>query len=591
MIRNFVAGIVWGGVVGVVGLGIVSQLAPSPAPMAANLDAPLGQAAAPAQTETAPTAPVEAPATAEPVAVAPEAQTDTTATAADAPSADAKSTATTPPSAPAVAEPATAPAESSSDASTPAAAPSVTDNGAAPAEPPVATADPNSASVSEAPATAPTEASPPQSEPTAAEPAPPAPATQGDTSAPAETQEAPPAVTESAVASTASATPEPPPSLSADAPTAPQPPVAASVPPGIAPATEASPQAAVPPGSLPAASGGDAVPAAAQLPPAAPVAPAETLLTPAPDLQADQAPAQIVLDPVPEPTPTAPVPEVTPLPEVAPLPTVEDAAKPSTLAPAPGLNTSVSGVAENTLPQIGVAPAAVAEPAPVVDSRPIISFARSFTNDSGKPEFAIVLRDTGAADVDRATLAALPFPVSFVIDPAQPDAAAHAAIYRAAGQEVVMLATGIPEGATAADLEQSFQANAAVLPEAVAVMDLGAAGFQDNRLLAAQVVPVIGAQGRGVLTFDLGLNAADQVARREHVPAAVIFRDLDAEGEDTQKIRRYLDRAAFKAAQEGSVVVVGSTRPETIEALMEWTVEGRASSVELAPLTAVLTVQ
>lgn len=591
MIRNFVAGIVWGGVVGVVGLGIVSQLAPRPVPLAANLDAPLGQVAAPAQTEAAPATQVEAPTTAGPAPSAPEVQTGTTATADAAPSAEAQSTAPIPPTAPAVVEPATAPAESSTAAPVPDAAASVADNGATPAEPPVASADPNSASAPDAPATAPAEASTPLPAPTAAEPAPPAPAAQAEPPAPAEPEETPPAATVSAAAPTAPATSEPPPSLSADAPTAPQPPVVASVPAGIAPTSDPSPQTAVPPGSLPAASDGDAVPAAAQLPPAAPVAPAETLLTPAPDLQADQAPAQIVLDPVPEPTPIAPVPEVTPLPEVAPLPTVEDAAKPSTLAPAPGLNTSVAGVAENTLPQIGVAPAAVAEPAPTVDSRPIITFARSFTNDSGKPAFAIVLRDTGAADVDRATLAALPFPVSFVIDPAQPDAAAHAAIYRAAGQEVVMLATGIPEGATAADLEQSFQANAAVLPEAVAVMDLGVAGFQDNRLLAAQVVPVIGAGGRGVLTFDVGLNAADQVARRENVPAAVIFRDLDAEGEDTQKIRRYLDRAAFKAAQEGSVVVVGSTRPETIEALMEWTVEGRASSVELAPLTAVLTVQ
>ena len=38
-------------------------------------------------------------------------------------------------------------------------------------------------------------------------------------------------------------------------------------------------------------------------------------------------------------------------------------------------------------------------------------------------------------------------------------------------------------------------------------------------------------------------------------------------------------RAAFKAAQEGRVTVVGSTRPETVAAIMEWSIEGRASSV------------
>ena len=154
-----------------------------------------------------------------------------------------------------------------------------------------------------------------------------------------------------------------------------------------------------------------------------------------------------------------------------------------------------------------------------------------------------------------------------------------------------MLATGIREGATAGDLEQTFQANAAVLPEAVAVMDLATAGFQDDRPLATMVVPLIKEQGRGLVTFDAGLNAADQVARRDDVPAAVVFRTLDSEGEETPLIRRYLDRAAFKAAQEGRVVVLGTTRAETIAALMEWTVEGRASSVALAPVSAVLSVK
>ena len=123
------------------------------------------------------------------------------------------------------------------------------------------------------------------------------------------------------------------------------------------------------------------------------------------------------------------------------------------------------------------------------------------------------------------------------------------------------------------------------------MIDLASGGFQDNRPLATLVVPLIKAQGRGLITYDMGLNAADQVARREDVPSAAIFRQLDAEDEDVPVIRRYLDRAAFKAAQEGRVVVLGQTRPETIAALMEWTLEGRASSVTLAPATAVMTVQ
>ncbi len=93
-----------------------------------------------------------------------------------------------------------------------------------------------------------------------------------------------------------------------------------------------------------------------------------------------------------------------------------------------------------------------------------------------------------------------------------------------------------------------------------------------------------------MLTWDQGLNAADQVARREDVPAAVAFRDLDGAGEAAPVIRRYLDRAAFKAAQEGRVTVIGRARPETVAAILEWTVEGRAATVALAPLSAVLSV-
>lgn len=295
-----------------------------------------------------------------------------------------------------------------------------------------------------------------------------------------------------------------------------------------------------------------------------------------PPLVADNAPA------APEASQTAELPVILPAPET-----------PEALAPAPAVTKTADGVTTGRLPSIGKAdPAPEAEAAAALDPtdpRPVAKFARAFTNDSGKPEFAIVLIDTGAADLDRAQLAAIGFPVTFAIDPLDPSASAAMAIYREGGQEVVMLASGIPLGANVSDLEQTFQANEQVLSETVAVMDIGAGGFQDDRVLAAQVVPLIKGQGRGLLTFDRGLNAADQVARREAVPSAVIFRELDAAGEATPIIRRYLDRAAFKAAQEGRVVVLGTTRPETIAALVEWAVEGRAASVTLAPLTAVLT--
>ena len=405
--------------------------------------------------------------------------------------------------------------------------------------------------------------------------------------------------------------------------------VADPAPPGT---TEPALSVTAPPGP-PVADQFDALPPAAEAPPPAPAA--EALLDTAPPINATPAPATIVpdnLDIAPPPPPQiaadapngnavpdgvepAPAGDVSVLQPVAPpepAPNLIAKDQPSTFVPDAAVTSTADGVTTGRLPRVGdqpagstpdpAAPALPAEQSPVqqpadqspvqqpAEQPPVQRYAQAFDNPSGKPLFAVVLRDTGGPDVDRAALAALPFPVSFVIDPLAPDAAEAAAIYRAAGQEVIMLATGIPAGAQASDLEQTFQSLEAVLPQAVAVMDLATAGFQDDRPLASLVVPIMKAQGRGLITFDRGLNAADQVARRIDVPAATIFRQLDAGGEEPSLIRRYLDRAAFKAAQEGRVTVLGDTKPATIAALMEWAVEGRAASVTLAPVTAVLAV-
>lgn len=324
----------------------------------------------------------------------------------------------------------------------------------------------------------------------------------------------------------------------------------------------------------------DAAPAVGAAP-AAIAASEEPLLTPAP-----QAPAISKTDPAP--------------PVVS---TVQDPPRLLTPDSDPGLPGTMAVVLpdaqpeSSNLPQIGAAPEsetaeqALPEATVIDDLPPIAAYARPFENADAKPLFAILLVDDGSAMLDRATLAALPFPVTFVVDPQAPNAAEAAAIYRAGLQEVVMTATGLPEGTELADIERSFEANATTLPETVAVIDTGPQGRLEDRTVAAAVVPILQDQGRGLITYDVGLNAADQAARRAALPTVALFRVLDAEGESQSTIRRYLDRAAFKAAQEGKVVVLGSTRPETVAALLEWTVEGRAASVALAPVTAVLAAQ
>jgi len=371
----------------------------------------------------------------------------------------------------------------------------------------------------------------------------------------------------------------------------------------IAPEAGAAPDAAVASVALPQAQeaiapqtpapapdspGVEPGPDVADLPPPPPLTPEEQGLAaaasnPLPEVPAAPETAAMPLDPVLKP--------VQPLPDVEGKPVSGDVSG-AAERPATGFSGAVDGVVTGRLPRIGDAPEA--DPAAATDPAlqdPIDRYARAFSNPQGKPVFAIVLIDRGGPGLDRAALAALPFPVTFVLDPTLPDVAALANAYLSAGQEVAMLATAIPAGATAADLEVTFGAHAAALPQAVAVVDLAEGGFQGNRPLATQVIPIIQGQGRGLLTYDAGLNAADQVARRDQLRAGTIFRRIDPEGQPAGDIRRVLDRAAFKAAQDGRVAVVGEATPATVAALLEWTVEGRAAAVALAPATAVMIVR
>ena len=538
---------------------------PAPEPQTAAEPAPATEpepAAEPVAAEPAPVAEVAAPVETPVEAIEPPAAAEASA----APAADAEPAAVAADDAPAT-------AVAKADTATAAAEPEAPSAEASPAPEPAP-------EVAEEPAVEP--ATPPVAEP---------PVAPSATEPAAETAPESPALAEVTTPPEAPAALEPP---AADATQVPDEAVAAPV--VVAEAPAAQPEAE----AEPALELAEVVPEP-ELPTEAEPAPAAEPAPEPPEPPAAEALPQVDgMVPGAE-EPTLPGTEVTPeVPEGGLLPEVlqEDASK-STFEPAPGLGKA-EGVIVGRLPKIGDAPveeapvadgteATEAEPEP--DTRPIVQYAATFENPEAKPVLAFVLIDPGTADLDRAGLAALPFPVSFALDPVDPATPDRAAIYRAAGQEVVMLATGIAEGAQASDVEVAFQSMAQGLPEAVAVMDLAEPLFQDHRPLASLVVPVIGAQGRGLLTWDRGLNAADQVARRDDVPAAVVFRDVDAAGTDSAAMRRVLDRAVFKAGQDGSVAVAGTATPELVAALLEWTVEGRAATVALGPITAVLTVE
>jgi polysaccharide deacetylase 2 family uncharacterized protein YibQ len=283
-------------------------------------------------------------------------------------------------------------------------------------------------------------------------------------------------------------------------------------------------------------------------------------------------------------------------------PRFEDRALPLPGGQIGALPGTPAGQGQRRLPQIGDDIAAAPEPDATADPgsdigapagqgaapTPLDRNAEPFENPQARPLFAVILRDIGAAGIGRDRLAALDLPVTIAIDPTTPDAGAAAATYRAAGKEVVVIAADLPDGATPTDIEVNLEGMFATVPQAVALINPPSGGFQGDRVRARQIVQILGGLGYGLVTHDRGLNAAAQIAQRDGVPDARVFRVLDGEGETGPLIRRYLDRAAFRAAQQGWAAVMGDSRPETVAALLGWALEGRGATLAFAPVSAVL---
>ncbi|WP_457648876.1 divergent polysaccharide deacetylase family protein [Profundibacter sp.] len=316
-------------------------------------------------------------------------------------------------------------------------------------------------------------------------------------------------------------------------------------------------------------------------------------------------------DPAPQNTPQEdPAPEVAEAPVAKPAaPKVEPATpKVSTLPQitAPEVSAKAETDAQTESPEADTAPAdetAAAntsrlptiggpsetdpevsdqETAGPTDQGALDAYAMPFENPDAKPMLSVVLIDDPDSPLSAEALVNLPFPLSFAIDATREDASEVAARYRAAGFEVMLL-TNLPKGASASDVEVSFEAYINAVPEAVAVLDRDATAVE-----AQQIAGILSDRGLGLVTPSKGLNSAQKAAQREGVPAALIYRELDGGNEEVPAIRQYLDRAAFRATQEGSVIMLGHTRPETIKALVLWALEGRAASVAIAPVSAVL---
>ncbi len=232
------------------------------------------------------------------------------------------------------------------------------------------------------------------------------------------------------------------------------------------------------------------------------------------------------------------------------------------------------------------APTQQVEVQPAVPGKPIEDYAVSFENPEAKPLMSIVLIDDEGAFGAEA-LRDFPYPLSIAVSPADPQAAEKMARHRDAGFEVLAL-IDLHAAASAQDAEVSLSVWLDTLPETVGLLEGVGTGIQGNRKLADQVAAIAGDTGRGIITQDSGLNTVQKLAARNGIPSSVVFRDFDGARQDAQVMRRFLDQAAFRAGQEGAVVMMGRLRPETISALLLWGLEDRVSRVAMAPISAVM---
>lgn len=300
----------------------------------------------------------------------------------------------------------------------------------------------------------------------------------------------------------------------------------------------------------------------------------------------------------PAPEPVAEAPQViVPKPEVSrtlPVITGETAPEPAAETPQQEASAAESGgglapsIGQPVRPLVelgGEQPTESAEAAPVAQ-KPLDRFAVSFENPDNKPLMSIVLIDD-ARSFGIEALQDFPYPLTIAINPLASDAVARMARLRAAGFEIVAV-VDLPEAATARDAEVLLAASLERLDEAVGVLEGPGSGIQGNRALSDQVTDFVGASGLGLITQGNGLNTVQKLAVKDGVPAVPVFRDFDGAGQTPTVMRRFLDQAAFRARQEGGVVMLGRVRPDTISALLLWGLQDRASQVALAPVSAVL---
>lgn len=275
--------------------------------------------------------------------------------------------------------------------------------------------------------------------------------------------------------------------------------------------------------------------------------------------------------------------------EEQPAQTAEAAQLPQVITTLPGGNSGVRVIRPGTAPQQAGTPAEeVTAETPAEDEPALTRYAAPFENPQGWPMIGVVLLDDGSTPDAPALAAALPFPVTVVLDPLQDDVSERMRAYRAQGLEVG-LQVALPFGARAQDVEVAFAAAFDMVPEAVIVYSGGNDLVQSNFAVTEQAVEVLAAGGLGLIAAERGLSSVLRTAAQAEVPAMAVQRSITEQ--DVQIMGRLLDQAAFRARQGTGVVLAGPMTPALLTALEEWAARADVNQIAMAPASALLSQQ
>lgn len=237
---------------------------------------------------------------------------------------------------------------------------------------------------------------------------------------------------------------------------------------------------------------------------------------------------------------------------------------------------------ETALKQVSVEAIETEEPY----GKAIDLYARDGVSDEDKPKLSIVLLTDQLNAIDPNLVQALPIPVTFAVDPVSPSADALLLSLRELEQEAVILAD-LPPEAVVQDVDVALTALVDLLPQTIGVIERQAGALQQSRDVMLHVPEVLNRTGHGLVVYEKGLNTLAKEAVKAGTPVSTIYRDLDGADQNERTIRRFLDGAAFRAANSPSepIVVLARLRPETMSAILIWALQDRAQKTAVVPVS------